>query len=202
MTILRVPVTRHRFNRQGRGPGVAPDNITEWTPSTRLEWDHFEADAHPGAYQDALAVIRYDCNWVVESHKDGGSLFFTIQNIRLTAGLIRNLSWVRRGMADDALLAHVRGCFDLAEHLRPDMEDVLAAKFSQKRYPVRGSNEEERRQYSLQDSREALGHLDGIHQMLSSEIARYESETEYGRNAKVQNEYNRMFEEMRRARSA
>ena len=149
-----------------------------------------------------MAVIRYDCNWVVESHKDGGSLFFTIQNMRLTAGLIRNLSWVRRGMADDALLAHVRGCFDLAEHLRPDMEDALAAKFSQKRYPVRGSNEEERRQYSLQDSREALGHLDDIHQMLSSEIARYESETEYGRNTKAQNEYNRMFEEMRRARSA
>lgn len=181
---------------------MAPDNITEWIPSTRLEWSHFEADAHPGAYQDALAVIRYDCNWVVESHKSGESLFFTIQNIQLTTNLVRNLSWVRRGMADDALLAHVRGCFDLAEHLRPDMEENLAAEFAHKRYPVRGSNEEERRQYSLQDSRTALGYLDDIHQMLSTEIARYESETEYGRNTKVQNKYNRIFEEMRRARSA
>ncbi|MCE2509328.1 MAG: hypothetical protein J4G04_08610 [Nitrosopumilaceae archaeon] len=181
---------------------MAPDNITEWTPSARLEWSHFEADAHSGAYQDALASIRYDCNWVVESHKSGESLFFTIQNIRLITSLVRNLSWVRRGVADDALLAHMQGCFDLAEHLRPDMEEILAARFSQKRYPVRGSNEEERRQCSLQDSRTALGHLDDIHQMLSSEIARYESDTEYGRNAKVQSKYDRMFEEMRRARSA
>ncbi len=181
---------------------MAPDNMTEWTPSTRLEWSHFEADAYPGAYQDALATIRYDCNWIVESHKSGESLFFTIQNIRLTTNLVRNLSWVRRGMADDALLAHVRGCFDLAEHLRPDMEEILAAEFSHKRYPVRGSNKEERRQYSLQDSRAVLGYLDDIHQMLSSEIIQYESETEYGRNTEAQNKYNRMFEEMRRARSA
>ena len=175
--------------------------MTEWTPSERLEWHHFEADPHPGTYQDALPVIRYDCGWIVESHKSGGSLFFTIQNIRLTTSLVRNLSWVRRKMADNTLLEHVQGCFDLAEYLRPDMEREMAAEFASKQYPVRGSNEEERRQHSRQDSRVVLGYLDHIHQRLSTEITKYELDTGYGQIAEKQARYTRMFEEMRRSRS-
>lgn len=176
--------------------------MTEWSPSMLLEWSHFEADPHPGAYQDAMPVIRYDCNWTIESHKSGKSLFFAIRNIRLTACLVRNLSWVRAHAADGALLEHVRGCFDMAEYLRPEMEKEMAAEFTTKQYPVRGSNEEERMQLSRQDSRVVLGHLDGIHQKLSAEIAKYESETDYGRNTAAQAKYGRMFDEMRSSRSA
>ena len=181
---------------------MVADNMTEWTPSLLLEWSHFEADPHPGAYQDAMPVIRYDCNWTIESHKSGKSLFFVIRNIQLTACLIRNLSWVRAHAADDTLLEHVRGCFDMAEYLRPDMEKEMAAEFTPKQYPVRGSNEEEHMQCSRQDSRVVLGHLDGIHQRLADGIAKYESETDYGRNTKAQARYGRMFGEMRSSRSA
>lgn len=180
---------------------MASDNTTNWTPMCSLEWEHFEADAHPGMYQDALAVIRYDCNWVVESQNIEGSLFFTIRDIRLTTTLVRNLSWVRKSVADDTLLEHVRGCFDLAEHLRPKLEERLAVKFTKRCYPVRGSNEEERKQLSLQDSRTALGHLDDVHQVLSEEISHYESETDYGRNAEAQEKYTTIFEKMRLSRS-
>lgn len=174
--------------------------MTKWTPSMLLEWNHFEADPHPGAYQDAMPVIRYDCNWTIESHKSDESLFFTIRDIRLTACLIRNLSWVRVHVADDMLLEHVRGCFDMAEYLRPEMENEMAAEFAPRQYPVRGSSEEERKQYSRQDSRVVLGHLDCIHQKLSEEISKYESETDYGRNTAVQAKYGRMFGEMRGSR--
>lgn len=181
---------------------MASNNATEWSPSAPLEWSHFEADPHPGEYRDALAVIRYDCNWTVESHKSGKSLFFTISGIKLTTTLLRNLSWVRKRMADDALLAYARGCFDLAEHLRPDMEAMLAAEFGRKRYPVRGSNEEQRMQYSRQDSRVVLSGLNEIHRSLDSEIAAYGAETDFGRNAEAQEYYDGIFGKMRSARSA
>ena len=74
-----------------------------------------------------------------------------------------------------------RGCFDLAEETKAQIEAELEDIFRDKSYPVRGSSEEERRQYSMQDSRVVLGALDRLHrEILLMRIEEYESGTNYG----------------------
>lgn len=179
---------------------VAPGNDIVWSASAPLEWTDFEADPHPGLYQDALAVIRYDCKWNVKSLKKDMDLFFAISNIKLTTTMVRNRSWVRMRAADDALLAYVRGCFDLAEYMRPEMEEIFAVRFGQKTYLVQGSNEEQRMQYSKQESQVVLNTLDSIHKTLDLEIALYGKKTNYGRNAKVRATSDALFDDMKRSR--
>lgn len=180
---------------------MAQEGTIEWSPERRLVWDDFEADSHPGVYQDAVATMRYGCVWTVGSQKRGTDLFFTIDRIRLTTLFVKNLSWVRRGAADDRLLCHVQGCFDLAEETRPDVESDLARGFEGKLYPVRGSNEEERRQFSMQDSRAVLGALDRLYRdVLISNLQRYESDTNYGEDIQAQAKYDHRFDMMRQAK--
>ena len=181
---------------------MAPDGIIEWSPVEYLTWDYFEADPHPGAYQDAMATVRYAGTWIVESHKSDGGLFFTIERIHLVTQFVKNLSWVRPGAANDGLLDHVQGCFDLAEETRPEIEAKLEDMFRDKSYPVRGSNEEERRQYSMRDSRVVLGSLDRLHRdILLVRIEEYESATNYGENRPVQTKYDQRFNRMRESKS-
>lgn len=177
---------------------MAPDGIIEWSPVEYLSWDDFEADPHPGAYQDAMATVRYAGTWMVESHKGDDGLFFTIGRIRLVTQFVKNLSWVRPGAVSDDLLGHVQGCFDLAEETKPKIEAELEDMFRDKAYPVRGSGEEERRQYSMRDSRVVLGALDKLHRdVLLVRIDRYESDTNYGENRLAQSKYDQRFSQMR-----
>lgn len=180
---------------------MAQEGTVEWSPDRRLLWDDFEADSHPGVYQDAVATMRYGCVWTVGSQKREAGLFFTIDRIRLTTLFVKNLSWVRQGAAGDRLLSHVQGCFDLAEETKPDVESDLARVFEGNLYPVRGSNEEERRQFSMQDSRAVLGTLDRLYRdVLLSRLEKYESDTNYGEDIQAQAEYDRRFEMMRHAK--
>lgn len=177
---------------------MAPDGIIEWSPAGYLAWDDFEADPHPGAYQDAMATVRYAGTWMVESHDGDDGLFFTIGRIRLVTQFVKNLSWARPGAVSDDLLSHVQGCFDLAEETRPKIESELEDMFRDKAYPMRGSSEEERRQYSMQDSRVVLGALDRLHRdMLLVRIKEYESDTNYGENRLAQAKYDQRFSQMR-----
>lgn len=181
---------------------MAPDGIIEWSPVEYLTWGDFEADPHPGAYQDAMATVRYAGTWMVESHNSGDGLFFTIGSIRLVTQFVKNLSWVRPGSANAHLLDHVQGCFDLAEETRSEIEAKLEEIFRDKSYPVRGSSEEERRQYSMQDSRIVLGSLDRLHrEILLARIERYESDTNYGENRQVQTKYDQRFNQRRESKS-
>lgn len=181
---------------------MAPDGIIEWSPARHLAWDDFEADPHPGAYQDAMATVRYAGSWTVESHRSGDDLVFTIGRIRLVTQFVKNLSWVRSGAANDGLLGHVQGCFDLAEETKAQIEAELEDIFRDKSYPVRGSSEEERRQYSMQDSRVVLGALDRLHrEILLVRIEEYESGTNYGEDGLAQAKYDQRFARMRQSRS-
>ena len=176
--------------------------VIAWSPDIVLEWSGFEADPHPGMYQDALARIRYGCTWSVESHREGDDILFSIEKIRLTTEFVKNLSWVRKEAATERLRVHVQGCFDLAEELRPGMEALLAERFAGRMYPVRGSNPDEQTQNSMQDSRVALGDLGEIHGKLNAEIEEYQAKTRYGEDGPAQESYNARFAKMRGVRSA
>ena len=181
---------------------MSQEGVIVWSPDTLLEWNGFEADPHPGMYQDALARIRYGCTWSVESHREGDDILFSIEKIRLTTQFVKNLSWVRKESAAERLRVHVQGCFDLAEELRPRMESLLAERFAGRMYPVRGSNPDEQKQNSMQDSRLALGRLEEIHGMLDAEIEEYQTRTRYGEDRPAQESYNARFSRMRSIRSA
>lgn len=177
---------------------MSVDNKVEWSPLMPLKWDDFEADPHPGAYQDVLTSVGYDCTWTIQSHKKDDQLFFTIHDIRLTTHFSKNLSWVRIGVATDSLLRHAQGCFDLAENIRPRIEDMMKKEFEGRFYPVRGSNEVEHKQYSKQDSRVVLSVLSRLQSdVLSAEVVRYQERTCYGENIAVQKEYDQRFARLR-----
>lgn len=181
---------------------MVQEGVIAWTPLARLDWRDFEAEPHPGEYRDAFASIKYGCIWTIEFREDGGESFFAIRNIRLTTQFVKNLSWVRPMAANDDLLEHVRGCFDLAEETRPRIESKLEDLFSDVWYPVRGTDEDDRKQRSMQDSRVVLTALakayDGI---WVGRMSQYEDDTRYGESAQMQAKYNRRFADMRRARA-
>lgn len=176
---------------------MSQSNTIVWSANTTLQWSDFEAEPHPGLYQDAMTTIRYDCTWNVESHDVDGTLSFSICNIHLHTVFVKNLSWVRINMVDECLLTHMRGCFDLAEYVRADMESLLTQKFENKLYPVRGTTPEEQKQNSMSDSRIVLGALQHIHDRLNARIAEYHADTEYGGNESSQATYNQRFNSIR-----
>lgn len=197
MTLGRTAVT-NQFMVWLRLSTMSANNRLEWSPLTPLKWDDFEADPHPGVYQDVQTHVGYDCTWTIQSHKKDDQLLFTIHNIRLTTRFSKNLSWVRIGAATDSLLRHAQGCFDLAENIRPRIEDMMKKEFEDRFYPVRGSNEVEHKQYSKQDSRVVLSVLSRIQSdVLSAEVAKYRERTCYGENITVQKEYNQRFARLR-----
>lgn len=170
---------------------MSPDNTIAWSANTTLQWNDFEAEPHPGLYQDAMPIIRYSCTWNVESHDIDDTLSFSICDIRLNALFVKNLSWVRTNMVGEPLLAHMQECFDLAEYIRPDMESMLAQKFKGKMYPVRGNTPEEQKQNSMYDSRVVLGALQHIHDTLDAKIAEYQTDMGYGENELNHTTHNR-----------
>ena len=169
-----------------------------WTPETYLSWDDFEADSHPGAYQDAQAIIKYGCVWKVRSHGNPLSTHFTINAIQLSTIFIKNLSWVRATAANTTLLKHVQGCFDLAEETRQSVEVELNNQFMDRRYLIRGSDLEEQKQNAMNDSRIVLRSLEDLRvRMLETRIRSYELETQYGKDLQNQAKYNRLFAQLR-----
>ncbi|MXY61404.1 MAG: hypothetical protein F4Y82_04750 [Cenarchaeum sp. SB0665_bin_23] len=176
---------------------MSQDNTLAWSAGTALQWSDFEAEPHPGLYQDAKAIIRYNCTWNVESHDIDDTLSFSIRNIRLNTLFVKNLSWARINMVDECLLNHMQGCFDLAECLRPDMESALTQKFEYNLYPVRGGTMEEQTQNSMHDSRVVLGALQQIHDTLDAKIAQYQTDTRYGENESGQAVYDQRFSKIK-----
>ena len=181
---------------------MSDDNIVVWSADTALKWDDFAAEPHPGTYQDAIATIRYNCTWSIESHDADGILSFSISKIRLSTIFVKNLSWARIGMVNERLRVHMQGCFDLAEYIRPDMENALVQRFKGKLYPARGATPDEQQQNSVQDSRVVLGALQDIHKELDAKIAEYQDQTKHGEDESSQTRYSQRFTKMKNAKSA
>lgn len=175
-------------------------NILEWSSSGHLKWKDFEAEPHPGVYQDVMPHVGYGCTWTIHSHRKDDQLFFSIHEIELTTRFFKNLSWVRIKSATKSSLCHAQGYFDLAESMRPDIQKMLKDEFDDKLYPVRGSNEAERKQYSKQDSRVVLSVLTRLQsEVLNVEISKYQERTCYGEDDTTQKEYDRKFSILRRS---
>ena len=175
------------------------NDIIIWSPQKFLNWTDFKADPNPALYEDAFSKIRYGYTWTLNSEKMGKDVFFYIDKINLTAQFLKHLSWVREKLATDQLLRHQQGFFDLAEELRPKIIQLLEEKLVNKRYPTRGKNEEESKQYARESSEKLIRtELNTLYrETFLVEAKKYASYTEYGENTSKQEEYDNRFKKLR-----
>lgn len=175
------------------------NNIVAWSSQKFLNWTDFKAEPNPALYQDAFSKIRYGYTWTLNSEKMGTDVFFYIDKINLTTQFLKHLSWVREQVATDHLLRHQQGFFDLAEEIRPKIVQLLQEKLIHKRYPTKGKNEEESKQYARESSEMLIRtELNALYQeTFLVEAKKYALDTEHGENTTKQEEYDNRFKKLR-----
>ena len=178
---------------------MSENNLLDWNSERLLTWNDFQADPNPAPYQNAFSKIQYSYTWTLNSEKMGKDVFFFIEKINLTTQFLKHLSWVRFQFADELLLRHQQGIFDLAEELRPKIEESLLIKLKHKRYPAQGKNEAESKQFAKEYSGVLIKtELDKLFDdLLLAEIKRYEQDTNYGENLSKQTQYDERFQRLR-----
>ena len=170
-----------------------------WSKSSFLSWDDFQAESNPAAFEDAHSVIKYRYTWTVHSDQEGSEILFYIDNLQLSIEFHKILSWVRESQANENLLKHEQGHFDLAELVRRENLESLQSKFYGKRFPTRGKNDEQRKQNAKEDSGLMIApEVDLLEVILSKRHQEYDEQTKYGQNQEKQSEYNVIFDELRR----
>ena len=108
------------------------------------------------------------------------------------------LSSVRVSEANDNLLKHEQGHFDLAELVRRENISNLQMKFEGKKFPTRGKNEEQRKQFAKEDSGKMISvEVEKLQNMLDTRSKEYDEITDFGNNLDKQSEYDLQFEQLK-----
>ncbi len=177
---------------------MSENNLLVWSNDTFLRWSDFKAESNSAAFEDSHSIIKYRYTWTVNSDKLGNQILFFIENIQLSVEFHPVLSWVRPSQANDALLKHEQGHFDLAELVKRENHEKLKSKFHEKQFPTRGKNEEQRKQFAKQDSGKMIAQeVEKLEEILSQRRQEYDEQTNFGQNLEKQLEYNSIFDELR-----
>ncbi len=177
---------------------MSENDVIVWTKQTFLKWSDFQAESNPATYEDSHSVIKYRFTWTINSEKIGDEILFIIENINLTVEFFPRLSWFRISQDTDNLLKHEQGHFDLAELVKRENLTILENTFYGKRFPTRGQNEDQQKQFAKEDSgRMIAGKVEEIEHLLDKRREEYDFETEFGQNIVKQSEYDSMFEKLR-----
>ncbi len=175
------------------------DDIISWTKDYFLDWSDFMAESSPSKFEDSSSKIKYHHTWTVHSEISNGEIYFLIDAIKLSAQFLRHLSWVREKQASLELLKHEQGHFDLAEFLRPKITEKIQNEFKDKKFPTRGQNDDQRKQFAREDSGLMLAkELERWSYDFSQKRIKYDEETEFGHNLNKQKEYDEKFNELRK----
>lgn len=143
---------------------------------------------------DAPIVPHLSDNY---KHENDGQIFFVIESIVVLTEFWPCLSWARP-VCNDAALYHQQGHFDLGELvMRQEISNIRNSLY-EKRFPTRGKNEEQRKQFAKEDSAFVVEPV--IHKLI--EIFKkmqldYDSETEHGCNITAQSKYDKLFASLR-----
>ena len=175
------------------------DDILSWSKDHLLKWSDFNAESNPSAFEDSSGHITFHYTWTVNSDMSEEKICFLIDEIKLTTQFFRHLSWVRKNQSSLDLLKHEQGHFDLAESLRLGITEKIQNEFQNKKFPTRGKNPDQQKQFAREDS--------GL--MISKELEKwsldfaqkrkiYDDETEFGHNVKKQKEYDEKFDKLRK----
>ncbi|NND86652.1 MAG: hypothetical protein HKM23_04895 [Nitrosopumilus sp.] len=169
-----------------------------WSKDTLLKWSDFKAESNPTVYEDSHSVIKFQYTWIVNSERINDEILFFIEDVRLFVEFNPLLSWVRKSNADDLLLKHEQGHFDLAELIKQENLSKLQDIFYGKKFPTRGSNEEQRKQFAKEDSGKLIGiEVKKLELELIKRSEEYDEQTNYGKNQEKQKEYNFIFDKLR-----
>ncbi len=177
---------------------MSENNLLVWSNDSFLRWSDFKAESNSAAFEDSHSIIKYRYTWTVNSDKLENQILFFIENIQLSVEFHPVLSWVRLSQANDALLKHEQGHFDLAELVKRENHEKLKNKFHEKQFPTRGKNEEQRKQFAKQDSGKMIAEeIEKLEEILSQRRQEYDVQTNFGQNLEKQLEYNSIFDELR-----
>ncbi|MHA7647195.1 hypothetical protein [Nitrosopumilus sp. S4] len=173
--------------------------VIVWSKDRKLHWFDFKAESNPAVFEDSHSFIKYRYTWVVDSEKIGDAIMFFVKNIQLFVEFHPLLSWIRNSTEQVTLLNHEQGRFDLAELIKQEKISELCEQFNAKKFPTRGSNGEQRKQFAKEDSGKMIGEevkkLELEFQLRSNE---YDAQTNYGKNIEKQKEFDLIFARLRK----
>ena len=177
---------------------MSESDIVEWSKESLLKGTDFRAESNPAAFEDSHSVVKYRFTWTVNSDKLDDMVIFLIDNIQLSVEFIPQLSWIRFPEKSEKLLKHEQGHFDLAEIVKHENIDVLRNNFYGKRFPTRGQNQEQRKQFAKEDSGKMIAEeVEKLEELLDKRHEEYDAQTEFGQNSEKQTEYDLIFDKLR-----
>ena len=172
--------------------------ILEWTPNFTLSWSDFQAESNPAVFEDSHSVIKYRFTWVIDSEKVDEDIVFLIKDISLFVEFHPLLSWVRESEANESLLNHEQGNFDLAELVKREHILNLQEQFYQKHFSTRGQNGEQRKQFAKEDSGKMINEqVEKLQNLFDKRSQKYQNETNCGKNLEEQSKYDLTFKQLR-----
>ena len=170
----------------------------EWTPNFTLSWSDFQAELNPAVFEDSHSVIKYRFTWVVDSEKIDDNIVFLINDISLFVEFHPLLSWVRQSEANESLLNHEQGNFDLAELVKHENITNLQEQFYKKHFSTRGQNDEQRKQFAKEDSGKMINEcVERLQNRFDERSQKYQNDTNYGKNVGKQSKYDLTFKQLR-----
>ena len=177
---------------------MSQNNTVSWSKDYFLDWLDFQAESNPAVFEDVHSTIKYRYTWTVNSDSIGNQIRFFIENIDLTAEFYPLLSWVRQHQATSQLLKHEQGHFDFAELLRSEITEQIQNVFNGKKFPTRGQNPEQQKQFAREDSNLLIANeIEKWEKYLFEKQEEYDKQTNYGQIVEKQQEYDIMFKKLR-----
>ena len=169
----------------------------EWSGDLALSWSDFKAESNPAVFEDSHSVIKFRFTWVVDSDKVDGKIIFLIRDISLYVEFHPLLSWVRLSEANDSLLNHEQGTFDLAEQIKRENMTNLQERFYKKYFSTRGQNTEQQKQFAKVDSGKMIhDEVEKLEKLFYEKSQKYHHDTNYGKSIESQSNYDSVFKKL------
>ena len=173
------------------------DSIS-WSNDYCLKWSDFQAESNPAIFEDSHSVIKYGFTWLINSDELNDEIVFLIDNIEISVEFNPLLSWVRNSEANDKLLKHEQGHFDLAEIIKRNHTKIFVTKFYDKVFPTRGQNDAQRKQFAKEDSGRMISNeIEQLNKILLKKREEYDVETDFGKNIPNQSKYDEIFKKLK-----
>ncbi len=177
---------------------MSGNGIMVWSNDSFLRWSDFKAESNPAVFEDSHSFIKYRYTWTVNSDKIGEQVLFFIENIQLYVEFHPVLSWVRHSQANEDLLKHEQGHYDLAELVKRENLEKLRGRFHKDLFPVRGKNEEQEKQFAKYDSGIIIAkEVEKLECIFFQRRQEYDAHTNFSQNSKKQSEYDAIFDSLR-----
>lgn len=177
---------------------MSQNNAILWSKDYFLNWHDFQAESNPATFEDAHSTIKYRYTWTVNSDNIDNHIVFFVEKIELITEFYPLLSWVRQLQATPNLLKHEQGHFDLAELYRLKITEQIQSIFAQRKFPTRGQNPEQQKQFAREDSGLMIAkEVEKWEKYISEKQQEYDEQTNYGQITEKQHEYDDTFKKLR-----